>query len=166
MFLLKANTRPPAEAEVWTARAELLADPDQVLQALTDPELIAQWAPVRFDVDGLAGGRLRTGSHERVSGTIGGLSTTFDIEVARADVEQLDLVARGPVSFEVAYSFREQGRRVIVEAYVSLRRQPGLTAQVLRAAVSALLNAGALGGALRRLEASLSRLPEAECVAA
>jgi uncharacterized protein YndB with AHSA1/START domain len=49
------------ESDVWTAQADLSADADEVLLALTDPDLIARWAPVRFDVDGLAGGRLSAG---------------------------------------------------------------------------------------------------------
>jgi hypothetical protein len=55
---------------------------------------------------------------------------------------------------------------VLVDARVAIRRQRGLTAQVLRGAVGALLNAGALRIALRRLEDSLSRPGEAELLAA
>lgn len=166
MLLLGAKSSSSAGTAEWNARTIIDADADDALRALTDPTMIAQWAPVAFEVDGLAGGRLRAGSRERVTGTIAGLRTSFDIEVSRADTAALELVARGPVAFDVAYRFGEHRRGVMVEATVGLRPQRGLTAQVLKAAVTALLNAGALGGALRRLEASLCQAPAAELLAA
>ena len=165
MLLLRSNCGSP-DADVWTASATVPSDPDEVLRALTRPDSIAQWAPVSFDVDGLAGGRLRAGSCERVSGSIGGVTATFDVEVTRADRERLELVAHGPVSLDVAYSFSEHRDGVVVNAQVGLRRQRGLSAQLLRAAVGALLNGGALGSALRRLESSLSSPCEPELLAA
>jgi hypothetical protein len=157
---------PSDEPDVWSARADFRADADQVLAALTDPVQIARWAPVRFDVEGLAGGRLSAGSRERVSGSLAGVNATFQLEVIRADTDGLELVANGPVSFDVAYSFRDRGSKLAVEARVALRRQRGLAAQVLRAAVSGLLNAGALARALQRLESSVSEAFDAELVAA
>jgi hypothetical protein len=165
MLLLRSNSGS-ADADVWTASATLRSDADEVLRALTRPDSIAQWAPVSFDVDGLAGSRLRAGSRERVSGSIAGITVAFDVEVTRADRERLELVAHGPVSLDVAYSFSEHNDGVIVNAQVGLRRHRGLAAQVLRAAVGALLNAGALGSALRRLESSLSCPYEHELLAA
>jgi hypothetical protein len=166
MLRLGSLSSTLSEQNVWTARADLRADANQVLLALTDPELIAQWAPVAFNVAGLAGGRLSAGSRERVTGTIAGVRATFDVQVARADRQQLELSAHGPVSFEVLYSFREHASGVRVEARVSLGREGGLATQILRAAVRALLNAGALAGALRRLEGSLCPALEPELVAA
>lgn len=166
MFLLSAITNPQSEPETWTARAHLRAGADEVLDALTDPALIAIWAPVSFDVEGLAGGRLRAGSCERVSGSIAGVRAAFDIEVSSADTERLELVAHGPVSLDVAYSFREDDDGVSVEAAVAIRRGGGLAAQVLRGAVGALLSAGALSAALRRLDASLSRAAEPQLAVA
>jgi hypothetical protein len=166
MMLLKTLTGSSSEPDVWTASADLRSDADGVLGALTKPDAIADWAPVNFEVDGLAGSRLRAGSRERVSGSLAGIKATFEVEVTRADTERLELVARGPVSLDVAYSFTEHDRGVLVDASVGIRPQRGLTAQVLRAAVGALLNAGALRTALRRLEGSLSCPFEAELVAA
>jgi hypothetical protein len=165
MLLLKSSSASPG-GDIWTASATLPSDPGEVLRALTRPDSIAQWSPVRFDVEGLAGSRLRAGSCERVSGSIAGITASFDVEVTRADTERLELVAHGPVSLDVAYSFSEHTDGVVVDAQVGVRRQRGLTAQVLRAAVGALLNAGALGGALRRLENSLSCPREPELLAA
>jgi Polyketide cyclase / dehydrase and lipid transport len=165
MFLSRSTTGS-GEPEAWTASASVQSDLDAVLGALTDPESIACWAPVSFEVEGLAGGRLRRGSRERVSGSMAGIRATYEVEVTHADRHRLELVAHGPVSLDVAYRLRQHGDGVLVDARVAIRRQRGLTAQVLRGAVGALLNAGALRIALRRLEDSLSRPGEAELLAA
>jgi hypothetical protein len=165
MLLFRPNTAA-AEPDVWTARADMRRDSDEVLCALTEPASIACWAPVSFDVHGLAGSRLRTGSREPVSGSIAGITAVFEVEVTRADRKGLELIAQGPVSLDVAYRFSQNIDGVTVDARVAIRRQPGLRAQVLRAAVRALLNAGALGTALHRLEKWLSGPYEAELLAA
>jgi hypothetical protein len=165
MLLLRTNMIS-AGRDVWTARAGICADADAVLHALTDPDSIAEWAPVSFEVAGLAGGLLQSGSRERVSGSIAGITTTFDIEVGQADTERLELVARGPVTFDVSYRFRERDADLLVEATVGVRRQRGLAAQILRAAVTTLLNAGALASALRRLDAAVSCPVSTQLVAA
>ncbi len=165
--MLLRRSQPGNEyLDAWTARAAVRARAEEVLEALTDPARIARWAPIEFEIDGLAGERLRAGSRERVSGTIAGLRATFEVEVVRADTERLELVAQGPVSFEVTYAFRRGDGVVVVDAFVSLRRQRGFTAQLLRTVATGLLSAGALGSALARLEASLSPPAPAELLAA
>lgn len=166
MLLLGARTNGSTDREVWTARRGFCADADDVLGALTDPATIAEWAPVAFEVDGLAGGCLEAGSRERVSGSIAGIGTTFEIEVMQADRERLELVARGPITFEVAYRFHQREDDLLVQATVGLRRQRGFAAQILRAAAAALLNAHALDSALRRVESSLASAVDAELIAA
>ena len=158
-MLLDRSQPARAHVDAWTAQAAVRAEADDVLEALTDPARIARWAPVQFEVDGLAGGRLISGSRESVSGTIGGVRARFEVEVVRADTERLELVAHGPVSFDVTYTFRGEDGIVVVDAYVSLRRQRGFTAQLLRTVAAGLLSAGALGSALARLEASLAPRP-------
>src|SRR6478752_6783037 len=64
----------------------------------------------------------------------------------------LELVADGTISLDVNYSFTEHDDGVSVHARVGIRRRRGLTAQLLQAAVAALLNAGALARPLRKLE--------------
>jgi hypothetical protein len=157
---------PKTDQDVWTARARISAYPDDVLDALTDPERIAEWAPIGFEVEGLAGGRLRAGSQARVTGSLAGIGAAFDVDVHRADRQGLELVARGPVALEVCYRLRDHVDGVLVEVAVTVRRQGGLTAQLLRSALAALMNAGALRSALRRLEASLSCPLEVGLVAA
>lgn len=166
MLFLRTFAGRQDERDIWTANAHLRADAETVLDALTDPALIALWAPVSFEVAGLAGGRLQSGSRARVTGSIAGVRAAFDIEVSSADTERLELTAAGPVSLDVAYAFSEHDGGVSVEAAVEVRPGCGLAAQVLRPAVGALLSAGALGSALRRLDASLSRAVEPELAAA
>src|SRR5438270_7175575 len=90
MLLSRLNTTGQGPG-VWIARRASVADAEQVLRALTVPELIARWAPVGFEVAGLAGGRLRAGTCERVSGTIAGITAAFDVEVSHADTRRLEL---------------------------------------------------------------------------
>lgn len=166
MLLLGGQADSAVDPDVWTARRSMCADPYDVLHALTDPGAIAEWAPVSFKVDGLAGGRLQAGDRERVSGSIAGIGTRFEIEVRQADVERLELVARGPITFEVSYEFRQRDDDLLVEAAVGVRRQRGLAAQILRTAVVALLNGGALGVALHRLDSAVSSPVVGELIAA
>jgi uncharacterized protein YndB with AHSA1/START domain len=166
MFLLGPRPQSAGESNVWTASADFCARPDEVLEALTDPELIAQWAPISFNVVGLTGERLTAGTRARVSGNIAGLGASFEVKVSRADTRRLELSARGPVAFEVTYIFLEHEDGVTVEARVLVRREAGLAAQVVRTAASALLNAGALAGSLRRIESSLQPNVERQLVAA
>jgi Polyketide cyclase / dehydrase and lipid transport len=156
MLLLKRESEHEYTSEVWTARSTLRAAPCQVLDALTNPQLIAEWAPVPFEVDGLPGDRLTTGSRARVSGSLAGVRATFEVEVIRADARRLEIVADGPLAFDVAYTLCERERGVLVEASIGLRRRRGLSAQLVRAAVAALLSAGALNAALARLESALA----------
>src|SRR5690242_8921719 len=109
MLLFRSQPDTACRPDAFTARAAFRARPDEVLDALTDPALIAEWAPIDFEVEGLHGGRLVAGSNAQVSGTIAGVNATFEVDVARADTAQLQLTARGPVSFEVAYALRSDG---------------------------------------------------------
>jgi hypothetical protein len=164
MLTLTGNTQE--SSEVWSARAVVRAEPSDVLAALTDPELIAAWAPVGFELEDPDAPPLRAGSHERVCGSLAGVKAFFDVDVSRAEVGRLELVATGPLAMDVAYRFRKQGGRVVVDASVGLHRRSGLTGRILRGAVVALLNAGALDRALQRLTDSLCGSYEPELVAA
>lgn len=165
MLLLRGNRGRLGE-DVWTATAELDAEAEALLAALTDPDAIAAWAPVRFEVEGLAGERLSIGSRERVTGALAGMRATFDVEVHAADLDGLELTARGPVDMDVRYDFYAGGNGVIVDASVRLTARRGLQGQILGAAICALLNAGALRSALRRIEPSVAPQFDADLVAA
>ena len=153
MFLL-GSTREETP-QLWSARASVRAGAGEVLDALTDPRLIAAGAPVGFELEDPDAPPLRAGSHERVCGSLAGVKAFFDVDVICAELGRLELVALGPLAMDVAYRFCEQGGRVVVDASVGLRRHGGLTGQILRSAVAALLNAGALDRALQRLAESL-----------
>lgn len=164
MLFLRGNDG--VEQDVWSARACVDAETHEVLQAITDPAAIAAWAPVSFEVEDLEGNRLRAGSRARVTGSLAGIRVTFEVEVLSADSDGLELVASGPVSFDVRYVFSYDDSGLVVDASVRLRRQAGLTAHILQAAVTTLLNAGALESALGRLETALGRTAGAELLAA
>ena len=145
---------PPAR-DVWTASRFISADPPEVLNSLTDPELITLWAPIDFEFDGLRGRRLRPGSHAFVNGSLAGVAAEFEVDVLRADEEGFDLEARGPVALDVAYRIASDGGGVVVDAEIKLGRERGLNARVLRAATGALLSGGALDRALGKLAGEL-----------
>ncbi|MDX6690338.1 MAG: hypothetical protein QOG15_1795 [Solirubrobacteraceae bacterium] len=156
----KAAAPPPPEASVWTASRFVSATPPEVLRSLTDPELIGTWAPIDFEVDGLRGRRLRSGSHAWVNGSLAGVSAEFEIDVLRADEHGLTLAARGPVTLDVDYRIEPADVGVYVEAEIAIQRERGLSGRVLRAATGALLSGGALDRALRRLAGELTPLDE------
>ena len=144
----------------WTATTTAPAEPDAVLDVLTDPEAIASWAPVPFDVDGLAGERLLAGSQARVSGKLAGRRVGFDVEVHEADESGLALSASGPVALDVDYRLAPAAcGGSEVRASVSVRSGGGLTGRILAEATSALLSAGALQAALARVARQASMAP-------
>jgi hypothetical protein len=65
----------------WTATTTVDAPPDAVLHVLTDPDAIASWAPVDFEVSDLDSDRLAPGCRPRVEGRLGGVSVGFLVEV-------------------------------------------------------------------------------------
>jgi hypothetical protein len=134
----------------FTAQTTSSASPDQILDVLTDPDAIRDWAPVPFEVD-LDGRRLRAGSHARVSGGLAGLRLGFDVEVRTADADGLELTARGPVGIDVRYGLEPAGDGTEVSASVSVTGGGGLTGRIVSKATAALLSAGALEGAAGRI---------------
>ena len=82
LFLRTAWPEQPREE--WRASANLCANAEDVLTALTDPEAIAVWAPVSFEVEGLTEGRLEAGSRERVAGLLAGGAVTGVVAVLAA----------------------------------------------------------------------------------
>jgi uncharacterized protein YndB with AHSA1/START domain len=135
----------------WTAATTVEAPPRDVLDVLTDPDAVARWAPVPFDVDDLRGGRLLAGSCARVSGRLAGRRVGFDVQVHEADDRGLALSAEGPVDLDVAYELAPTAGGSEVRASVSVRPGRGLTGRLLAEATSALLSAGALQAAVSRL---------------
>ena len=137
--------------KTWTATATVDAGPEAVLDVLTDPDLVARWAPLPFDVEDLDTPRLMTGSRARVSGRLAGRRVGFDVEVHEADLRRLALAANGPVGLDVAYDLSATGDRSEVRASISVRSGKGFTGRLLAEATNALLSAGALTHAISRL---------------
>jgi carbon monoxide dehydrogenase subunit G len=138
----------------WTAQALTDARPEDVLGALTDPDAVARWSPVPFDVEDDDVRRLRAGTRTRVSGRLAGVRVGFDVEVERADDRALRLRASGPVSMDVEYDVAASGSATEVRASVSVRPGRGLLSGVMAEATNGLLRAGALDTALDRLARS------------
>ena len=139
--------------KTWTATTTVDAAPEAVLDVLTDPEAIARWAPLPFDVDDLDTPGLVTGSTARVSGRLAGRRVGFVVEVLEADDGRLSLAATGPVGLDVNYDLAATDTGSEVHASVSVRNGRGITGRLLAEATSALLSAGALSHAVSRLAA-------------
>ena len=137
--------------KTWTATTIVDAGPEAVLDVLTDPDLVARWAPLPFDVEDLDTPRLMTGSRARVSGRLAGRRVGFDVEVHEADLQRLALAADGPVGLDVAYELSATGDRSEVRASISVRSGKGFTGRLMAEATNALLSAGALTHAISRL---------------
>src|SRR2546421_10512712 len=95
----------------WTTEMWLDGMPEQVLELLTEPDAIARWAPVEFELLELEGERLKAGSHAVVSGTLAGRRLEFEVEIREADDGRLSLLASGPISIDAEYRLAPAGRR-------------------------------------------------------
>ena len=139
--------------KTWTATTTVDAAPDAVLDILTDPDAIARWAPLPFDVEDLDTPRLTSGSTARVSGRLAGRRVGFLVEVFEAEDGRLSLAATGPVGLDVNYDLEPTDTGSEVKASVSVRNGKGITGRLLGEATNALLSAGALSHAVSRLAA-------------
>ena len=136
----------------WTATTTANATPEQLLDVLTRPEKIQDWAPVDFDLEDWR--RLSTGTRTRVTGRLAGMPVEFDVEVHRADEAGLRLSAEGPIGLDVRYELAPVSTGAELNASVSLRAGGGLTGRLVTKATQALLSAGALEGAAGRIAAA------------
>ena len=135
----------------WTASTVAPARPEAVLEVLTCPDACRRWAPMPFDVSGLQGDRLETGSRARVTGRLAGLRVGFDVDVHEAGDSRLALSASGPVAFDVAYEIDPSDDGSEVHASISVRPRGGLQGRLMAQATEALLAAGALQTAMTRI---------------
>jgi hypothetical protein len=134
----------------WRTQTTVTGLPDEVLATLTEPDAIARWTPVPFELIDLDTDRLVTGSRARVGGRLAGRKLEFDVEVLAADDERLALVATGPISIDVEYAIRPAAGGSDLRATVTVRGS-GLTGRVLAQTTDALLAAGALDYAVSRI---------------
>ena len=138
----------------WTAQTRVAGLPDEVLALLTEPNSIARWAPVAFDVVDFRGRRLAAGDHVRVRGSLAGRSVEFEVDVSQADDGHLVLTAVGPIRLDVEYLAVAATGGTEVRASVKVTGQ-GLMGRVLAQATDALLAAGALHSAVDRIAGEL-----------
>ena len=143
----------------FTAHTTADAAPEQVLQVLTDPDAIASWSPIPFEVENLDGLRLEAGSYARVSGSLAGKRVGFDVEVHAADEGGLELTAEGPISIDVLYELEPVAGGSEVTASVSVRDGSGITGRLLARATGALLSGGALDAAAGRIVSAAESIP-------
>ena len=142
----------------WTAHTTVPGLPDQVLALLTEPEAIARWAPIDFEVLDFRGRRLLSGDHIHVQGSLAGRSFEFEVEVDEAEGGRLLLSAVGPIRLDVEYLATpvDDGSEVHASVAVSGR---GVFGRVLAQATDALLAAGALSTAIGRIARELEPAP-------
>jgi hypothetical protein len=133
--------------------------PEEILELLSDPDAIARWSPVPFELVAGPQERLEAGSKARVQGDLAGLRIAFDVRILEAREAAFSLAATGPISIEARYMMLEvdDGSRVRATVRVGGRRFLGT---VLARATEAVLAAGALQSALERIAAAIERRPD------
>jgi hypothetical protein len=139
------------ESRTWRSDIAVRADPQDVLDTLTDVDACGAWSPVGFRVDGAGLPRLRAGSTTNVSGRLAGYRFRFGVEVSDADSERLVLRAVGPVEMSASYVVRRCARGSRVDAAISVQRGRGAGAAIAAGATSGLLAAGVLDHTLARI---------------
>jgi hypothetical protein len=149
-----ALVRESAAMATWTAQTRVAGLPHEVLALLTEPDAIARWAPIAFEVVGYDERRLRAGDHVRVRGALAGRMLEFDVDVTEAEDGRLVLIATGPVRFDVEYLAvaHHDGTEVRASVVVSGR---GLMGRLMAQAADAVLAAGALSVAVERIAREL-----------
>jgi hypothetical protein len=134
----------------WTSETWLAGPPEEVLDLLTEPDAIARWAPIDFEVVDHQGERLRTGTRARVCGVLAGRRLELDVDVLDAEDGRLALVANGPISIDVEYIVRPSDRGSQLHASISVTGR-GLMGRVLAQATDVVFAAGALDVAVGRI---------------
>jgi hypothetical protein len=120
------------------------------VQLLTEPNAIARWAPVPFEILELDKERPCPGATVRVRGQLAGQTAEFSVHVLEVSDERVTLAAQGPLLLEVEYDVCPTVRGSIIRASVSVLGH-GLVGRLLATATVALLAAGALQTSLHRL---------------
>lgn len=141
--------------KTWTTQTTVAGPPDEVLDLLTEPDAIARWTPIPFELVELPGRRLRTGTRARVSGGLAGRQLEFDVAVRTAADGRLALRASGPIDIDVEYVATPVATGSDLRASVSVTGR-GLTGRILAKATDALLATGVLSTAVRGIERELA----------
>ena len=142
----------------WTTQQETAGRPEDVMDLLTNPDAIARWAPIPFEVIDFTGDRLLAGDSARVRGGLAGRSMEFTVNIAAASDGRLALTANGPIDIDVEYVAEEIGDGSNLRARVEVSGR-GLIGRILAQATDALLAGGALRSAVSRIALELEPLP-------
>ncbi len=142
----------------WNAQTVVAGSPDEVLAVLTEPDIIARWAPIDFELVDRRNMRLCAGDTVRVRGYLAGRCLEFLVEVFVAGGGRLCLSASGPIQLDVEYVARARDGGSLVGATVSVSGR-GLIGRMLSQATDAMLAAGALSGAVSRIGRELDERP-------
>ena len=145
----------------WSTHTNVAGTPDDVIAVLSDPDSIRRWSPIDFELDRIDGDRLAAGSHARVSGRLAGRSASFDVDVEQAGDGRFAVTASGPIALEVEYEAFATGAETELWATVNVTGG-GLLGRLLAQATDALLAAGALDRALRRIALEIDDTAGAE----
>jgi hypothetical protein len=144
----QANTNvEEAEMGVWASSTKFEGDPRELAASLTRVEAIERWSPIPFKL-GSHLDTLRTGEQVDVEGSLLGRGVRFSVDIRRADDHGLSLLARGP--FEIGVDYAIEPASSTVSARV-VTKGGGPRAKLLASAANAMLAAGALDHALRRI---------------
>jgi hypothetical protein len=136
--------------KTWTTEMWLAGMPEEILELLTEPDAIARWAPIPFELIDVDSDRLESGTRARVRGGLAGRQLEFDVMIREADYERLSLLATGPIAIDAEYVLRPADGGSEVRASVSVSGR-GFFGAVLARAVEALLSAGALRASVARI---------------
>ena len=138
----------------WTTETQMAGRPDEVMVLLTQPDTIARWAPIPFELVDFRRHRLLTGDTARVRGGLAGRNVEFTVEVAQASDGRLALTASGPIDIDVEYVAEEIPDGSNVRACVNVSGR-GFVGRLLAQATEGLLAAGALRAAVSRIAREL-----------
>ena len=144
--------------KTWTTETWVAGSPDEVLELLTEPDAIARWTPIPFEVLDLDGPRLEAGTRARVRGSLAGRGMEFDVEIRAAGDDCLSLLATGPLFIRAEYALAPLDGGSEIRASVSVSGR-GLLGAVLARACEAVLAAGALSASVARIGRELELQP-------
>jgi hypothetical protein len=136
--------------KTWTTETWMAGPPAKVLHLLTEPDAIARWAPIPFEVLDLDGARFESGTRARVRAVLAGRRMEFDVEIHEADEEGVSLLATGPVSIGAVTQLAPVDGGSDFRTSVSVRGR-GLMGGVAARVVESVLAAGILRASVARI---------------
>jgi hypothetical protein len=144
-------------SSTWRAQVEMRAEPQHVLEALTEVEACQAWSPVPFELNEPDLRRLEAGTRVGVIGSAIGRPVWFCVEVLEASPRSLRLRAAGPVELRAEYKVQRAGGGSFVAATVSVRGGSGRMGGIVTRLTGALLGRGLLHTTLGRIEGEAAR---------